>query len=209
MRQPNLFLVDDEPDVTNSLRWLLESVGLTATAFNLPQQFLRFLATCSGPCCTILDLRMPGLTGIEVLERVTSLRPDASVVFLTGHSDVPTAVRAMKLGAFDFLVKPFNPQSFLECINRACKQAQDEYELVYRRRCTQEALARLTSRERQIFDCVIGGMSSKEIGRVLHISPKTVDVHRASIMKKMGVASTRELNQKFQAVAGDRQPAHA
>lgn len=99
-----LFLVDDEPDVTSSLHWLLQTVGRKATAFNSPQEFLQYFATFTGPCCVVLDLRMPGLTGIEVLERIVGTRHDTPVVFLTGHGDVPSAVRAMKLGAYDFLV---------------------------------------------------------------------------------------------------------
>jgi FixJ family two-component response regulator len=193
-----LFLVDDEPDVTSSLRWLLQTVGRKASAFNSPQEFLQFFATFSGPCCVVLDLRMPGLTGIEVLERIVEMRRGTPVVFLTGHGDVPSAVRAMKLGAYDFLMKPFNPQGFLECVNRACRHALEGHQLISRKRDNQEILSKLSTREHEIFDRVIAGMSSKEIGRALDISPKTVDVHRASIMKKIGVATARELMRRFQ-----------
>jgi two-component system response regulator FixJ len=199
----SLFLVDDEPDVTRSLSWLLETAGLTATTFNSPRDFLEFFSTCVEPCTITLDLRMPGITGIDVLERVRRARPDVAVVFLTGHGDVPSAVQAMKLGAFDFLVKPFNPQAFLECVNRASQRAAEAHQIIRRKRENQNALSRLSSREHQIFDHVVIGLSSKEIGRLLNISPKTVDVHRATIMKKLRVSTARELMQRFQAQAFD------
>jgi FixJ family two-component response regulator len=198
-----LFLVDDEPDVTSSLHWLLQTVGRKATAFNSPQEFLQYFATFTGPCCVVLDLRMPGLTGIEVLERIVGTRHDTPVVFLTGHGDVPSAVRAMKLGAYDFLVKPFNPQGFLECINRACRHAMESHQQISRKKDNREILSKLSTREHDIFDRVIAGMSSKEIGRALDISPKTVDVHRASIMKKIGVSTYRELMRKFRVTSTD------
>ena len=198
-----LFLVDDEPDVTSSLHWLLQTVGRKATAFNSPQEFLQCFATFTGPCCVVLDLRMPGLTGIEILERIVGTRHDTPVVFLTGHGDVPSAVRAMKLGAYDFLVKPFNPQGFLECINRACRHAMESHQQISRKKDNREILSKLSTREHDIFDRVIAGMSSKEIGRALDISPKTVDVHRASIMKKIGVSTYRELMRKFRVTSTD------
>ena len=198
-----LFLVDDEPDVTSSLHWLLQTVGRKATAFNSPQDFLQYFATFTGPCCVVLDLRMPGLTGIEVLERIVGTRHDTPVVFLTGHGDVPSAVRAMKLGAYDLLVKPFNPQGFLECINRACRHAMESHQQISRKKDNREILSKLSTREHDIFDRVIAGMSSKEIGRALDISPKTVDVHRASIMKKIGVSTYRELMRKFRVTSTD------
>lgn len=200
-----LFLVDDEPDITNSLSWLLDTVGLASTAFNSPVEFLRHFASCSDPCCVVLDLQMPNLTGIEVLERILHDRKQTPVIMLTGHGDVPSAVRAMKLGAFDFLMKPFNPHGFLELVNRACRKAEQAHRLTCRKREDQQALAKLSTRELQIFDGVVAGMSSKEIGRTLEISPKTVDVHRAAIMRKMGVATSSELKKRFQA-AGAAEP---
>lgn len=193
-----LFLVDDEPDITNSLSWLLGTVGLPSTAFNSPTEFLRSFAVYPDPCCVILDLQMPGLTGIEVLERILHDRGQTPVIVLTGHGDVPSAVRAMKLGAFDFLTKPFNPHGFLESVNRACRRAEQAYQVTCRKRENQELLTRLSARELEIFDNVVAGMSSKEIGRNLSISPKTVDVHRATIMKKVGVRTSRELKERFQ-----------
>ncbi len=205
----HLFLVDDQPGVTDALRWLLGTVGIASTAFNEADAFLAHFGKYADPSVVVLDLRMPKLTGVEVLERILGVRPDTPLIMLTGHGDVPSAVRAMKLGAFDYLMKPFNPQGFLEAIGGARRQAERAHRLSCRKRQIQEALANLSPRETEIFDGVIGGMSSKEIGRTLAISPKTVDVHRASIMKKIGVASARELQRRFHPFtdeAGDVRP---
>ena len=196
-----IFLVDDEPDVTRGLCWLLESVGLAGQAFQIADDFLKTLVLTQGPACAVLDLRMPGLSGIEVMERMAARRPDVPIIFLSAHGDVPSAVRAMKLGAFDFLQKPFNPQQFLECINRATRVAAERYADWCKRRDYDESLARLSAREREVMEHTMTGRSSKEIGRALSISPKTVDVHRANILRKLEVGTARELASRFRAAA--------
>lgn len=192
-----IYLVDDEPDVTRGLSWLLESVDLQAEAHHRADPFLLSLAEHLGPACAVLDLRMPGLSGIEVMERLVARRPDVPIIFLSAHGDVPSAVRAMKLGAFDFLQKPFNPQQFLECINRARVSAVERHAEWLKRRDYDESLARLSGREREVLELMLEGGSSKEIGRRLDISPKTVDVHRANILRKLEVANARELTSRF------------
>jgi two-component system, LuxR family, response regulator FixJ len=192
-----IYLVDDEPDVTRGLSWLLESVDLKAEAHHRADPFLSSLAQHAGPACAVLDLRMPGLSGIEVMERLVARRPDVPIIFLSAHGDVPSAVRAMKLGAFDFLQKPFNPQQFIECINRARQGAVERHAEWLKRRDYDESLARLSGREREVLELMLDGGSSKEIGRRLDISPKTVDVHRANILRKLGVANARELTSRF------------
>ncbi len=190
-------LVDDEPDVTRGLVWLLDSVGVKARAFNSGQNFITYLAQCKNAACAVLDLRMPGLSGVELLEQALKLRPDLAVIFLTAHGDVPSAVKAMKLGAFDFLQKPFNPQHFIECVNQAGRRASERHDH-WRKRCEYDAcLAKLSTREREVFDQLVVGASSKEIGRNLDISHKTVDVHRANILRKLEVSSARELGGRF------------
>lgn len=196
-----IFLVDDEIDVTRGLSWLLESVSLPSTAHNAAEPFLAELFGHQGPACAVLDLRMPGLSGIEVMERVTPRRPDVPIIFLSAHGDVPSAVRAMKLGAVDFLQKPFNPQQFLECINRAIRAAGERHAEWLARRDYDSSLARLSAREREVMDHTLAGRSSKEIGRELSISPKTVDVHRANILRKLEVGTARELASRFRAAA--------
>jgi two-component system, LuxR family, response regulator FixJ len=194
-----IYLVDDEPDVTRGLSWLLESVDLKAEAHQQAESFLASLAQHTGPACAVLDLRMPGLSGIELMERLVARRPDVPIVVLSAHGDVPSAVRAMKLGAFDFLQKPFNPQAFLECINRARGCAVERHVSFQKRRDYDDSLSRLSAREREVLELMIDGGSSKEIGRKLEISPKTVDVHRANILRKLEVANARELTSRFRA----------
>ena len=194
-----IFLVDDEPDVTRGLSWLLESVGLSAEEHHVAESFLTSLSTHIEPACAVLDLRMPGLSGIEVMERMSTRRPDVPIIFLSAHGDVPSAVRAIKLGAFDFLQKPFNPQQFLECINRARTVAVERHAGWLKRRDYDESLARLSGREREVLELMLDGGSSKEVGRRLDISPKTVDVHRANILRKLEVANARELTSRFRA----------
>ena len=196
-QEVRIYLVDDEPDVTRGLSWLLESVDLQAEAHHRADPFLASLASHPGPACAVLDLRMPGLSGIEVMERLVARRPDVPIIFLSAHGDVPSAVRAMKLGAFDFLQKPFNPQQFLECINRARVSAVERHAEWLKRRDYDESLARLSTREREVLELMLEGGSSKEIGRRLDISPKTVDVHRANILRKLEVANARELTSRF------------
>lgn len=194
-----IYLVDDEPDVTRGLSWLLESVGLKAEAHQQAEPFLASLDRCAAPACAVLDLRMPGLSGLEVMERLVARRPDVPIIFLSAHGDVPSAVRAMKLGAFDFLQKPFNPQQFLECIHRARRGASERHAEWLKRRDYDQSLARLSAREREVLELMLDGGSSKEIGRKLEISPKTVDVHRANILRKLEVANARELTSRFRA----------
>lgn len=194
-----IYLVDDEPDVTRGLRWLLESVGLDAEEHHEAEAFLASLAQHGDAACAVLDLRMPGLSGIEVMEQMLARRPDVPIIFLSAHGDVPSAVRAMKLGAFDFLQKPFNPQQFLDCIQRARLAATERHKDWLKRCDYDDTLSRLSVREREVLELMLDGGSSKEIGRKLTISPKTVDVHRANILRKLEVANARELTSRFRA----------
>ena len=195
-----IFLVDDEPDVTGATRWLLESVGLHATAFNEVAPFLDALPRESGPACVVLDLRMPGRSGLELMEHLADVRPDVPVLFLSAHGDVPSAVRAMKLGAVDFLQKPCNPQQFLEHVGKACRLARERHAEQRAQTDVAARLATLSRRERDVFRRMLDGQSSKESGRALDISPKTVDVHRANIVRKLGATSSRDAQQRFRGV---------
>ena len=197
-------LVDDEPDVTRGLCWLLESVHVPARAFVSAAEFLAALPALEGPVCVVLDLRMPGVSGLELMEKLVRLRPDVPVVFLSAHGDVPSAVRAMKLGAYDFLQKPFNPQAFLETINRCSELARQRHAEMLSEHGAASRLALLSPREKEIFTGLIAGESGKEIARRLEISPKTVEVHRANVLRKLEVATTRELEQRFGKRGRDR-----
>lgn len=187
-------LVDDEPAVTRSLQWLLSSVGIDAECHADARQFLAVLrAREADPCCAVLDLRMPDMSGLELLEVIGKERPGTPVIFLSAHGDVGSAVRAMKLGAVDFLQKPFDPQTFLDCVAKAMRLAREQQAAREWQRRRVGMLERLSARERDLLPLVLEGASSKDIARRLAISPRTVDVHRASILHKLEVPTVREL----------------
>lgn len=193
-RRPTVFVVDDEESVRNSLRWLLESIRLQVRTFESAESFLASVhADCAG--CVVLDVRMPGMSGPELMEHLNGSGIRLPVLFLSAHGDVPLVVRAMKGGALDFLQKPYNNQQFLERVHYALQE--DARHRDQRERCVDlgERLALLTEREREILDHVVAGQSNKEIGRSLAISYKTVEAHRGRLMKKMGAASFAELMQ--------------
>lgn len=194
---PAIFLVDDDDSVTTSLSWMLESVKLAPIVFNDPRQFLDEFLRFEGPACIVLDMRMAGMGGVEVLERVLEHRKDVPVTLLSAHGDVPIAVRSMKLGAFDFLQKPCDPQTFLDTVNLMIRQAEELYEVSQEEKKKDDTLSKLSPREVEVFNFIIQGMSSKEIAYELNISPKTIDIHRANILKKVDVANYRDLIQKF------------
>lgn len=192
-----VYLVDDEPAVTKGLRWLLGSVGVEAEAYDDPLAFLAAIERDHGLACAVVDLRMPELSGLELLERLAVLRPELPVIFLSAHGDVGSAVRAMKLGAVDFLQKPFDPQTFLDCVARATRLARERHAASQKRRGRDELLERLSARERDILPHMLEGASSKQIARRLEISPRTVDVHRANILHKLEAPTLRELCARF------------
>lgn len=188
-----VLLVDDEREVTDALAWLLESVKLRSRAFNSPQSFLDALPAIAGPACAVLDLRMPEMSGLELQQRMTVAGHDLPLLFLTAHGDVPAAVHAMQAGAVDFVQKPFNPQAFLASVQRIVRLARERHETRRRERDRRELLAKLSAREREVLDALLDGRTSKEIARTLNLSPKTVDAHRASVLRKLMVGSSTEL----------------
>jgi len=192
-----VFLVDDEPDVSTALIFLLNSVRIDARAFQSGEEFLRELETFNGPACAVIDLRMPELNGLELLQRMNDIGHKIPALFLSAHGDVPAAVSAMQLGAIDFLQKPFNSQIFLDSVSRAIKLAREAYEQRLRDTGRQAMLARLSGRENDVLQCVLRAQTSKEIARSLGISPKTVDVHRARVMSKLEVTTYRDLLNKI------------
>jgi len=191
---PVVFVVDDDKSVRESLRWLLESIRLQVETFDSAESFL----ACFEPArrgCLVLDVRMPGMSGTELMDRLNRLGACLPIIFLSAHGDVPMAVRAMKGGAIDFLQKPYNNQLFLERI----RQALDHDAQLRREHEIQDGvtlkLDALTRREREVLDRVVAGQSNKLIARELDISHKTVEAHRSRLMQKMGAASFAELLQ--------------
>lgn len=192
--EPTVFVVDDEASVRNSLQWLLESIRLKVETFDSAEAFLsRILQDRAG--CIVLDVRMPGMSGPELMDRLNEMHATMPVIFLSAHGDVPLAVRTMKGGALDFLQKPYNNQQFLERVHQALEL--DQKNRAQRRQLGDTAgrIEGLSGREREILDLVVQGQSNKVIGRVLGISYKTVEAHRARLMRKMGVATFAELMQ--------------
>lgn len=192
--EQTVFVVDDDKSVRDSIQWLLESIGLRVETFESAESFLGRYSPAR-PGCLVLDVRMPGLSGPELMDKLGAPKPFLPIIFLSAHGDVPLAVRAMKGGAVDFLQKPYNNQTFLERVRQALEQDAQ----ARRKRLQQDGvsarLAALTDRERQVLKGVVAGHSNKEIARELDISYKTVEVHRGRLMQKMDAHSIAELLQ--------------
>jgi RNA polymerase sigma factor (sigma-70 family) len=192
--EQTVFIVDDDPAMRESLSFLMGSVALPVETFENARVFMeRYDPTRSG--CLVLDVRMPGMSGIELQQRLRASGIDIPIIMITGFGDVPMAVRAIKAGALDFIEKPFTDQDLIDRINEAL-----QLDLERRRRSAERAsvaarLARLTQRERQVMDLVLSGKANKIVADELGLSPKTVEVHRARVMEKMEVQSLAELMQ--------------
>ena len=187
-----VYIVEDDEAMRSSLLWLVESVGLTVRAFANASDFLE-AHDPTRPGCLVLDVRMPGMGGFELQEALESARATLPIIFVSGHGDVPMSVRAMKKGAFDFIQKPFNSQTMLDCIQAALREGASRFERRREQLVVEAKLAQLSPRERSVLDKVVEGKSSKQIAHELGISSKTVDVHRASIREKFAVKSVAEL----------------
>jgi FixJ family two-component response regulator len=192
--QPTIFVVDDDEAMRDSIHWLLESVSLPARMFSSANDFLSAGDLCQ-PGCILLDVRMPGMSGMELLEQLKDHGILQPVIIITGHGDVPMAVRALKHGAFDFIQKPFNGQELLDRVNAALKLDRENRQHNKEIEGLRSHFDVLTAREREIMELVVVGDSSKIIGKKLGISSRTVDIHRSNIMKKLKIRSIAELVQ--------------
>lgn len=187
-----VFVIDDDASVRNSLRWLIESVQLPVQAYKDAQSFLdAYSGQETG--CLIIDVRMPGMSGLDLQDILKQHAIHLPVIIVTGHADVSMAVRAFKSGAFDFIEKPFNDQHLIERIQQAIEKSCSEQVEARRRQYAMDRLATLSGREQQVLDCIVAGSSNKQIARQLEISVKTVETHRANLMNKMQVGSVSEL----------------
>lgn len=179
-----VFIVDDDPDIRESLQWLIESVGLDVKTFSSANEFLeQYDPEAAG--CLVLDVRMPGISGLDLQEMLRKRGCELPIIIVTGYADVPMAVRALKNGALEFLQKPYSEQLLLEHVQRAILRDAENRDAINRRQVLLRRLESLTRREREVLDFVVEGLSSKEIAERLDISFKTVETHRAKIMKKM------------------------
>jgi two-component system, LuxR family, response regulator FixJ len=185
-------VVDDDAGVRNAMRSLLKSVGLEAALFSSAQEFLDgYRATQPG--CLLLDIRMPGMSGLELQQQLNMRGAVIPVIFMTGHGDIPMAVEAMQHGAFDFLQKPFRDQDLLDRIQRAIVKDGELRKSLSEHNRIQERLETLTPREREVLDLMVKGQQNKAVAQELGVSPRTVEIHRARVMEKMAVQSVAEL----------------
>jgi two-component system, LuxR family, response regulator FixJ len=189
---PAVYVVDDDDGMRRALDTLLSTVGYKTAVFSRPSEFLaNFKADAPG--CLVLDIRMPDMSGLEVQQHLNRIGSMLPVIFVTGHGDVPMAVQAMKEGAYEFIQKPFRDQDLLDRINHALKQDAENRSTVARRAEVQQRLESLTPRERQVMDMVVDGAANKVIAIDLSLSERTVEIHRAKVMEKMGARSVAHL----------------
>jgi len=198
-----VYVVDDDNMARESLTWLLSSVGVKVSGYEHGCAFLD-VADADMCGCVLLDMRMPGIDGLETHKRLVALGIHLPVIIMTGHADVPMALRATRAGVFDFIEKPYNDQLMIEQVQRALEFDQHS-------RCTAQRLAgisvrfeRLSAREQQVLAGVLDGKPNKGIAAELHISPKTVELHRANLMQKVGADTLVELVRMSIAVGVDK-----
>jgi two-component system, LuxR family, response regulator FixJ len=191
-RPPTVFIVDDDDAVRGSLRLLLKSIGLAAATLSSAQDFLATYDP-QQPGCLILDVRMPGMSGLELQQQLNLRGAIIPVIFITGHGDIPMAVEAMQQGAFDFLQKPFRDQDLIDRIQRALAKDQTGRAELQERSRIKQRLETLTAREREVLELVTSGKPNKIMAADLGVSQRTVEIHRARVMEKMGASSLAQL----------------
>jgi len=190
--EPTVFIVDDDQEVREAIELLMDSVGLAARSFDSAQAYLDGFDP-SLPGCMVLDVRMKGMSGLDLQQRLTTEPLHPPIIVITGHGDVPMAVRAVKSGAVDFIEKPFNDQVLLDAVHRAFEQDAERRGQASRLADIQERLQRLTPREREILEQVVTGKRNKVIAADLGISQSTVEAHRAKVMEKMEARSLSDI----------------
>lgn len=187
-----VYIVDDDEAVRDSLRWLLEANGYRVKSFSSAEEFLGAFDPLE-VAVLIVDVRMPGMSGLELQEELIARQIPLPIVFITGHGDVPMAVSTIKKGAVDFLEKPFNETDLRGIVARMLQQASEQASQIQAQRDQQAVLNRLTSREQQVLERIVAGRLNKQIAGDLNISIKTVEAHRANIMEKLEVTTVADL----------------
>jgi two-component system response regulator FixJ len=187
-----IYVIDDDEAVRQSIEFLLKTVGIAVHSFESARAFFDVLPDIDGGCI-VTDVRMPEITGIDLLRRVREMKPDLPVILITGHGDVPLAVEAMKLGAADFLEKPFDDDLLIAAVRSALNQGADAAKRNAEIADINEKLAGLSNRERQVLEGLVAGKPNKVIAFDLGISPRTVEIYRANLMTKMAANSLSDL----------------
>jgi len=190
--EATVFVVDDDTSVRTALKRLIKSLGFKVETFDSAQAFLKH-GPHDGPACLVLDVRMPGMSGIELQEQLTSAGLGMPIIFITGHGNIPMSVKAMKAGAVDFIEKPFEDQKLIDAINIAIKKSKKFRTKQAELKDIQRRVDSLTPREHEVFILVVSGMLNKQIAFDLGMSEKTVKVHRARVMGKMKAKSLADL----------------
>ncbi len=186
-----IFIVDDDAAIRDSLRMLLEGTGFEVQTYDSAQKFLKSEIPKDG--CVIADIRMPDMGGLELQEQIVARGLGLPVIVITGHGDVPLAVRAMVAGAIDFIEKPFDEERMLSSVRRALRVGLKTHNRREEAKVAQALLALLTPRERGVMDCLVRGCSNKVAAYELGISPRTIEIHRAHVMGKLNVPSLSDL----------------
>jgi FixJ family two-component response regulator len=191
-----VIIVDDDDAMRDSLVWLLKPLGITVSAYASAETFLAGYEPERIHGCIVLDIRMPGMNGLELYEQIARHPAAPPVIFITGHGDIPMAVEALKKGAADFIEKPFNDKDIVALIERCLAKERVERDARRHGADAAQRLASLTAREREVMECILSGRLNKQIADELGISIKTVEVHRARVMEKMAAGSVAQLVQQ-------------
>ena len=187
-----VFIIDDDPHMRAAMERLLKTVGLHSESFATPEDFLRHKLP-DGPSCLVLDVRLPGISGLDLQLKLKERGVHIPIIFITGHGDIPMTVKAMKLGAVEFLTKPFRDQDLIDAIQHALKRDVETRQRQSEVMQLKERYASLTAREREVMDLVVSGMVTKQIASRLGTSEVTATVHRGQVMHKMQANSPAEL----------------
>jgi FixJ family two-component response regulator len=191
-RRASVFIIDDDLAVRDSLGKLIRSVGLKVEIFASPDEFLA-KGKWDRPGCIVLDVRLPGRSGLAFQEELAKARGSMPIIFITGHSDIPMSVKAMKAGAVEFMTKPVRPQDMLDAIQVAITRDVASLDQAREMAALKAAVDTLTVREKEVFDCVVAGLMNKQIAAALGISEATVKLHRGNVMQKMHADSVADL----------------